>query len=355
MSLNAISMNVQSRNIQRNINNLQNDMIERSYEISTGKKQNLAEKLGADVRNYLDIQSARKELLSSQERLDTADKRLGQIDLALEQVVVQADTFTDLTAQVGLIDRNNVDIYVNEAKDVLNIMGSAMNVQWGGRYLLSGDDVLARPIDNVDALTTAVSDIITSHAVAAGGTLTTQAQLDAMTAEIDSVFDNTHPTTTFDNLVYGGGTGDMSGIELSTGNVMDYGVKANDTAIRNMFKGVAMLSANDTLRGVLSDSSGRGVPELEASYLKSSTITMTEAKTEIIELRGSIGFKQERISNLQDGAEQILFHYEQRIGTFENADPYEAGVALSELQRQLESSYYVTAQLHQQSLINFLR
>ena len=224
----------------------------------------------------------------------------------------------------------------------------------GGRYLFSGDDVLGQSISTFDNLKTSIENIITTHAVAAGGTFTTQTEVDALLAEIDTVFDNTHPTDTYDGLAYSGGSGDMAGIEIAEGDVMQFGVKANADSIKHAVKGYMLLVTEQTFRGHLADNTSRETSELEDDYLKNSLSIISTAGIDLIEERASIGFKQERIANADEGLNSIIFQYEQRIGLFENADQYEAGIAFSELQRQLEASYYVTASLGDQSLINYL-
>lgn len=351
-----VSLAVQSRSVQRYINTIQSDMIERGNEVTTGKKQNLVGDLGGEIRNYLDLQSTRTSLMNRQERLQTGDNRLAQMGISLEMMLEQTKDYQNLIAQVGIVDRSTVDIYIDQAESTLQSMKNALNIQWGGRYLFSGDDVLGQPIESFEPLQTAIEDIINVHAAAAGGNLTTQAEVDALLAEIDTVFDNTHatPTLTFDALAYSGGDGDMAGIEIAEGDVMQFDVKANDDVFKNAIKGYMLLVTEETFRGHLAENTGRATTELENDYLKNALSEISSAGFDLIEKRASVGFKQERITRTNEGLDSIIFQYEQRIGLFENADQYEAGIAFSELQRQLEASYYVTASLGDQSLLNYL-
>lgn len=358
-----VSLVVQSRGVQRYINTIQTDMIDRGNEVTTGKKQNLVSELGGEIRNYLDLQSTRSSLMNRQERLQTGDNRLAQMGISLEMMQEQTTDYQSLIAQIGIVDRGTVDIYIDQATSTLQSMKNALNIQWGGRYLFAGDDVLQQPVESFDPLQTAIEGIIDEHALAAGGTLTTQVQVDALMTEIDSIFDNTHPSTldpllpdiTYDALTYSGGDGEMAGIEIAEGDVMQFGIKANDDVFKDAIKGYMLLVTEKTFRGHLEGgSAGRETTALENDYLKNALSQISASGTAMIEERASVGFKQERIERTSEGLDSIVFQYEQRIGLFENADQYEAGIAFSELQRQLEASYYVTASLGDQSLLNYL-
>ena len=350
----SISLVVQSRSVQRYINTVQSDMINRGNEVTTGKKQDLVAELGGEIRNYLDLKSTRVSLMNRQERLQTGDNRLEQMGISLEMMHEQTKDYQNLIAQVGIVDRSTVDIYIDQAESTLQTMKNALNIQWGGRYLFSGDDVFGQSIESFEPLQTAIEGIINDHATAAGGNLTTQAEVDVLLAEIDTVFDNTHATSTFDGLAYSGGSGDMAGIEIAEGDVMQFDVKANDDVFKNTIKGYMLLVTEETFRANLTENTGRQTTALENDYLKNALSEISTSGFDLIEKRALVGFKQERIERTNEGLDSIIFQYEQRIGLFENADQYEAGIAYSELQRQLEASYYVTASIGEQSLLNYL-
>ena len=73
-----------------------------------------------------------------------------------------------------------------------------------------------------------------------------------------------------------------------------------------------------------------------------------------INTQASLGFKQQRIELIQEGLDQTIFDHEERIGHYENADQYEAGIAYNETQRQLELSFYITSSISQLSLLNYV-
>jgi flagellin-like hook-associated protein FlgL len=355
---NNVSFIVQSRTTQRNIAKLQQNMISRGNEVTTGKKQNLAKDLKGEVRNFVDLKSLRSSLLNRQGRLQTGDNRLAQMGIAAQEMSNLIEPFQKLQTQVSLINQDNIDVYVEQAKSALDGIQNTLNVQWGGRYLFSGDAVQTRPIEGITQLTTSVEDMITDYAASLPtGSITDEAELETLFAEIDTMFDDTHPTTTFSDLVYKGGQNDMAGIEISSREFMQYGTRADNSEFKNAIKGVVMMTANDTLRNSISNDNPNGsqVNKLEKAYLSKATEYSSGGISDLIQVQASIGFKQERISFRQDGLDKTVFEYEQRIGNYENADQYEASVAYNEIQTQLEASFYVTANLADLSLLNYIR
>jgi flagellar hook-associated protein 3 FlgL len=148
----------------------------------------------------------------------------------------------------------------------------------------------------------------------------------------------------------------MAGVEISEGEIMQYGFRADSSEFRNSIKGLVMVAATETIRSaIVVDNNNGQINKFERQYLDKATGYASGGVTDLIEVQAAIGFKQQRIGFRQDGLDQTIFEYEKRIGNYENADQYEAGVAYSEIQRQLETSFYVTSSLSQLSLLNYIR
>jgi flagellar hook-associated protein 3 FlgL len=109
------------------------------------------------------------------------------------------------------------------------------------------------------------------------------------------------------------------------------------------------------MRGVITNSNNAQTHKLEREFLNKATGYTSGGITDLIEVQASIGFKQQRIQHRKDGLDSTIFEYELRIGNYENADQYAAGVAYSEIQRQLEVSFYVTSSIADLSLLNYVR
>ncbi len=353
---NNVSLFVQTRTTQRNISRLQKNMINRGNEVTTGKKQNLAKDLKGEVRNFIDLKSLRASVKNRQERLETGDNRLSQMGVAVSEMANLTKPLQELQTKIPLLNQKNIDVYVEQAKNSLSGMENALNVQWGGRYLFSGDDVLQRPIESIETLTTTVSKIITDYAATLPtGKITTETELNNIFTQIDSVFDNTHATTPFSGIAYKGGTSDMAGIEIDNGDIMQYGFRADSKEFRNTLKGVVMVTATEALRNVSATPEGGQKNKLEQKYLEKATGYANGGITDLIQVQASLGFKQQLIGLRQESLDKTIFDYEQRLGNYENADQYESGIAYSEVQRQLEASFYVTSKITELSLLNYVR
>lgn len=353
---NNVALIVQTRTTQRNISRLQQDLIARGDEVTTGKKQELVKELKGEVRNFVDLNSIRSSLINRKERLVTGDNRLAQIGISMKEVENLTKPFQELQTQLPMLNQKNIDVYIKQAGNALEGMQNALNVQWGGRYLFAGDAVLDRPMNNIQQLTDAVSQVITDYAATLpDGKITKDSELSDIFNEIDSIFDDTHQTLNFSDLVYGGGEENMAGIEIAEGEIMQYDIRADSTEFRNAFKGIAMVAATQTLRSFLSNDNDVQVNKFEKEFINTATGFASGGIDDLINAQAAIGFKQQRINFRQEGLDQTIFEYEMRIGNYENADQYEAGVAYNEIQRQLELSFYVTSSISDLSLLNYIR
>jgi flagellar hook-associated protein 3 FlgL len=353
---NNVSMLVQSRTTQRNIARLQNNLIQSGNEVTTGKKQNLIQDLGGEIRNFVDLKSMRSALMNRTQRLDTGDNRLSQMGTAVEEIKNLSTPFQDLQAQLSLITRGNIDVYIKQADSALQSVQTALNIQWGGRYLFSGDDVTQRPIEGIETLTTTIKQMITDYAATLPtGKITRDDELNTLMTEIDSVFNDTHATTNFSTLVYKGSNTDMAGIEISDGEIMSYEHRANSAEFKKSIKGFTMLAAANTIRSVVDGTDTARLNKIEKNYMEKAVAFTTESITDMIRVQATVGIKQQQIQFRKDGLERTIFDYEQRISNYENADQYKAGVEYSEVQQQLEASFYVTSSISQLSLLNYIR
>jgi flagellar hook-associated protein 3 FlgL len=353
---NNVSMLVQTRTTQRNLSRLQNNLIERGNEVSTGKKQNLIQSLKGEVRNFVDLKSMRSSLINRTELLDTGDNRLSQMGTAVKEIQNFSEPFKELQAQLPLINRTNVDTYIQQATSVLKSTETALNIQWGGRYLFSGDDVTQRPIEGIETLTTSIKQMITDYATTLPtGKITAQSELDTLLTEIDSVFSDTHATVNFSALVYKGSNSNMPGIEMSEGEIMQYEFRANSEEFRKSIKGFSMLAATDAIRDVVTKTANTQIDVFEKKYIEQAVSFTTAGITDLINVQATLGFKQQQIEFRKEGLEKTIFDYEGRLGNYENADQYKSGVEYSEIQRQLEVSFYVTSSISQLSLLNYIR
>lgn len=148
---------------------------------------------------------------------------------------------------------------------------------------------------------------------------------------------------------YAGSTGDTPraevAAELDEGTTIRYGVRADEAAIRDTLKHLALLSAvtfeDDEVEmfRALADKTGRGLQ---------SAMDRTET------LINEIGAIQEVTLSVEARNESVKTLVQTQLGTVEDADAYEISTRLLSYETQLQATYQITGRLQSLSLVNVL-
>jgi flagellar hook-associated protein 3 FlgL len=351
MVSNVVSLITQTNMIQRNNHRIQQQMRDRGFEVSTGKKADLVANLRGEVRNYMDLKSVHNTQEQRKDRLVTAGNRMATMQNSLESVRNQtAEVLSRIEGRAELSDSLSIGISRDQASSAMNAIAMSVNVSWGGRTLFSGDAVDEPALENVSGLTDAVRTVMQDF-VNTNGTIQNETDLNALFDEIATIFDETNANSAlnFSNIAYTGGSGTLPGVEMIENEVMQYGIKANNETFREVFKGLGMLSATENLDQLIPEEKFR------IQFIQKSTAIIHSGQDAVVNEQSVLGHKEQRIQYTTTGMDASIHFFETRIGEFENADAFESATSLQALQIQLESSFYVTAQLTRQSLLDYMR
>jgi flagellar hook-associated protein 3 FlgL len=74
----------------------------------------------------------------------------------------------------------------------------------------------------------------------------------------------------------------------------------------------------------------------------------------LADLEANLGVAQERTNKANERMELQKTIFDEKIGQLEGVDPAEAKIRVDQLMTQIQTSYSLTAQLRQLSLINYL-
>lgn len=184
-----------------------------------------------------------------------------------------------------------------------------------------------------------------------GGPLTTLADVQTAIANLKAAFadaDGVNPNRNFEATFYNGAPSGSPPLTARTSETqtLSQPAQANDPAMRDLIRGLAMLSAVDAGQ----------IPDEQAQE-----VWMTEARTAIA--NGLEGLTDlETVTGLRRGQLQDTINAQQSRAQFldgerlklEGVDQYDAATRLAQLQNQLESSFAVTARLSRLSFLNYL-
>lgn len=314
---------------------LNKSLTQLTEEVVSGRASDTTLRLNAQFSFLTQIET---DLVATQARRDALNEIAITAETqqsALGRMVEAADTFFGTLA----LAQNNasslsVASLAEQAKGFLDQMVSALNSNLGGRYAFSGTQVDTPPLQSTDEL---LADLRTAIS---GATTTTDLRTLA-----DDFFNL--PTGGFETGTYQGAAQSLSPIDLGDGQSVTLGLRADDPAIRDMLKSIALVAVADEAALPLSDN-------LRRSMIAEQGDEVLNARGGLNELRAVLGFSEERIdvTKTRLGAERTSL--ELARSDLIDVDPFETATTLEAVRQQLETLYSVTARTQNLSLVNFL-
>jgi len=166
---------------------------------------------------------------------------------------------------------------------------------------------------------------------------------DAALVDIAAYFDD--PAGGFATNRYLGGDGAAPTVELSRTERVATSVGANDDALRDTLRGLALVA----LSGEAADA------DAQDSFLQAGADRLGSSIEDVIELQSRIGTREERIASAQVGYEAQITSLTLANNALTGRDQAEAATEMRLLESQLEASYLTTSRLANLSLVNYLR
>lgn len=296
-----ISSFTQTSQLLDNNLRIQSKYAEGQVQISTGLKSETYDGIAADTNQILNLESEYAQLTAQAENAEIA---LGRTELmfdALTNVIDVAQGFLGNlnSASSGLLDSAQI---ATLAETALNQVAAALNVQIGGRYVLSGSDSQTAPVD--------------LNAAGFGG------------AVIPSVADTSY---------YQGNTYIQS-VEASNGFTVNYGLTADDTGIEQIIR------ALDLVRTTPGD----------AATLQEASTVLNAGLDALIITKAEVGQSSQALTQAIDNNLEQINLVDNLITNLKEVDLAEVSIKLQELSAQLEASYVVTTDLIRLNLVDFL-
>jgi len=321
---------------RRILSDLQNRINRSAQELSTGKKARPVRELGLDYGVLIQLRRKHDGLSQYQKRIDLIETRMDVTQSALTSINGGLDRLPeDILAAAG---RGDVTALLRTAAEGGNLLSgavSALNTNIGGRYLFSGDAVQSAPLADLPAFSAQIGNLLAGAADLASG----------LTA-IDDFFADATPGA-FTGTLYLGGSGPAPVAEISEGERLTYGVKANQAPLRNLMQGLSMLSA-------LADGTiGLASPDLEVFATRAAE-KIREGRDGITLLRADLGAVQSETGRANSAHSATMTALALRIKALDGRDPNEAATEFQTLESQLQASYLITGRLAQLRLTNFI-
>lgn len=227
-------------------------------------------------------------------------------------------------------NRDTLTSLTQGAEEAFRSAVAAMNTRVGGQALFAGTSVDGQAMAGADT-------ILSSLQAATAG----QTSADGLAAAVDDWF-----ASEFTTVAYQGGA-DRAPITVGEGDHVDVFVTANDPALVDTLKGLAM--------GVLLN---RGALEGQAGERQAAaTLTgeaLLDADAARIALVSRLGVAEGRLGDVQTRNTAQSAALDMARTNMLSVDPYESAVRLEAAQTQVETLYSVTARLSKLSLADFI-
>lgn len=302
-------------------------------EFSSGRKDDLAKSLGTDSARLSNI-DRRLDLITSYTRSGTEiGQQLDIVQQALDRLDSVRSPLSESLINAEFVDSSfQREALASQGREAFKEMVGALNSRFANTSLFAGNAT------NQPALAPADQMIASIEAAVAG--LTTVADVEAA---LDTWFDD--PAGGFATTGYLGDTGAPVERRLDESRTLTLDYRADSDEIRQVLKATAKSFAAMASDLQTSD---------QISTLKQSGIDLASSAEPLVQFRSAIGTTQARV----DGTLASLAAEETVLSGIYNdltlADPFETGLALQELQTQLETHYTVTARLSRLSLTEYV-
>jgi len=342
------------QNVQRTTFELQ----KAGQEVSTGRKADIYADLGARSASVMKLRGRESVTQTHMMANDVLGNKLEAMITSIDASRMRVQAVLESATLNASRPSNGAEVLQREAREALESLVATMNTSYNGDHLFAGLESDTNPLlrwSDTNALTglspeDAVSSIF-------GGGPTDAASATAIADQLDLAFasnDGVDPNRNFEATFYNGspaidGAGQPTAqvtAWVNVGQEVIYGVRANDAAFVDAYKGLAMLAVTD-------------VSQMDetayATYMDRVVSALSNAQVGMLDASARVGFNQQVVQTTQNQLTDISLVQRTQISGYESVDPYEAITRMTTLENQLEASYQVSSRLSGLSILNFLR
>ncbi len=302
-------------------------------ELATGRIADLPAALGGRIGEASSLRAALEAISVRRQGLSQADLIAAVTQRALADINEGARSIaTDALAANGRGDNAALSTAALEARSRVEAAFSSLNTKVAGQFVFSGDATDRAALAGADQLLADVEAIYAGAATAA----------DFDTA-LDFYFNDA--AGGFRTTIYQGGAGTAPTIEIAGGERGAFSARADDPAIRDVLRGLAVIAA----------AGGAPPSALRDGALSSAGAAGLGGAEGVIALRTEIGVDERRAAEALTGLEDEEAALTEAYNAATARDPLDAATRLQALEAQLNASLLATSRLSQLTLANFLR
>ncbi|MEM6668428.1 MAG: flagellin [Pseudomonadota bacterium] len=336
MTISNLPNIVSALTLSRTVSDLKPKLVEAQQEAVTGQISDLNAAKSGEVGSVLslrksisDAETYRAGVILGSTRAAIAQEALGRVEEGLTAFA------TDILSTIELEEQPRLTVIAEDARGRLETAVSALNIRHGDRSLFAGSAVDGPAIASADDIISQVSAILA-------------AAPDAATAEADLALFFDDPAGGFFGGVYLGDSGDSGITQTGALSSIDYGQRADDSAIRDVIKGLAVLAAHD-------DAGFSGDIDETKQLLGYASGALLDADDGVTRMRGTLGAAEARLDEARTYLEATTTTLNIALNEETGVDQFEAATLFQNLSTQLETAYISSARLASLNFANFIR
>jgi flagellar hook-associated protein 3 FlgL len=328
---------------------VQVQLAEAQKEMISGRFADVGLEVGFKTGQSLSMRQEHTRLKTIIDTNTLVSSRLATTQASLQNIADSANAFLG-----QLLGSNNSELNATvvqeQAKSNLEAFINTMNGTFNEGHLFAGVNTDVKPLTDYYGTPTPANQLAVANAFLADFGIT---QSDPTVPNITGPAMQTFLDTTFSNLFADPAwTTDWSSASnqnvrnrISTNNLVETSVNANDDAFRKLAKVYTMVADLGTQN--LGQEAFEGV-------INQAVKDVSEAIQGVTDLQSRMGIAQQRVA---DSSERMSIQVDiltNQVNAIEGVDPNEAATRVNELLTQIEVSYALTARIMGLSILNYL-
>lgn len=328
---------------------VQQELADAQKEMVSGRLADVGKSLGLKTGQSISLRQEYSRLSTIVETNTQVSTRLTATQKTLQNLVDTAQDFAGqlLGSRIGGASALSVEA---DAKSRLEGFLDSLNSSFSSGYLFSGVNSDVKPLtDYFGTPTSAARQGVANAFLAEFGV----AQTDPAAQNISAADMKTFLDTTYSDLFedpswstdWSSASTENIRSRISTSELIETSTNANEAAFRKLAKAYTMVS--DLGAGNLSQ------PAFEV-VIDEATRLVNEAVQELGQLQSKLGVSEQRVSDASERMSLQIDILNKNVTSLEAVDPNEAATRVSELAKQIETSYALTARIMSLSILDYL-
>ena len=324
-------------------------MVEAQEELASGRHADVGRTLGIKTAQTISLRQEHARLHTITDTNGILASRLDYTQSALQGLSDNVDIFLNAVIARGATPQGAAAAQ-RTAEDALTSFADLLNSSYNGVYVFSGLNTDVKPLTGYFSSPAPASrqaaDLAfsTAFGVSQGDSAVSGITGAAMQTYLDGAFADMFDSPAWASNWSGAASQNVRS-RISPREMIVTSVNANEDPIRKLAQAFTMVA-------------DLGVDQLSEGARKAVFDTATRLSSEAVAglngMRAALGVAQERVSMASERMSIQIDILAKDVGTLERVDPAEVSVRISSLTTQIETSYALTARLHQLSLVNYL-